>query len=114
MKTTSDEFIRIDCYHYFKKDEIIGFKSIGGDDGECHKICKNDYDAYIEFYFKNGTSQLVSFGCDKQGYKWRNAHIVYLEEILSYNPQERIDRLNEIIEDLYPEDYKWKEERKAV
>lgn len=102
-----DEFIRIDCYHYFRKDDIIGFKSIGGDDGEPDEICKGDDDSYIEFYFKNGTSQLVSFGFNcKEGNKWRNAYITYLKEVFSPNQQEQTDRLNEIIEEQNPEDYR--------
>ena len=101
-----DEFIRIDCYHYFRKDEIIGFKSIGGDDGEPDEICKGEYDTYIEFYFKNGTSKLVSFGDDKYCNQWRDAYMVYLEEVFAGSIKKQYERLNQILMDRNPEEYK--------
>tara|TARA_R100001594_G_scaffold8977_3_gene22379 strand:+ start:3023 stop:3400 length:378 start_codon:yes stop_codon:yes gene_type:complete len=105
-----NQFIRIDGFHCFKIDEIIGFKSIGGDNGEHDKICNGDYDSYIKFYFKNGTNILVSFGDDEGCNKWRDAYITYLEEIFSPYHQKDTDRLNQIIREQNPEDYKYLEE----
>ena len=105
-----DEFIIIDSNHYFRKDEIIGFKSIGGDYGEYDEMCKSDYDTYIEIYFKNGTSKLVSFGDDKYCNHWRDAYIVYLEEIFTPNHKKQYERLNEILAMKYPEHYADKKE----
>ena len=106
-----DEFINIDCYHYFRKDEIIGFKSIGGDNGDYDEMCKGDYDSYIEFYFKNGTSRLVSFGDDKYCNQWRDAYIIYLEEVFVSSTKKQYERLNQILMDRNPEDYKNTEEK---
>ena len=102
------EFIRIDCYHYFRKDEIIGFVSIGGDDGEqCSEICKGENDSYIRFYFKNGTNILVSFGNDDDCCQHRNAYMTYLDEIFVGNDSKQVDRINEILREQNPDEYKY-------
>jgi len=100
-----DEFITIDMYHTFRVNEIIGFRSIGGDNGDVDKTYKEG-EIYIQFYFKNGTNIIVDFGNDSSCNKWRDAYIIYLQEIFTPSRQIIIDRVNEIIEEENPEDYK--------
>ena len=102
-----DKFITIDAYHTFRVDEIIGFVSIGGDNGDIsNKISTSKHHSCIQFYFKNGTNIIVDFGNDSSCNKWRDAYIIYLQEIFTPSRQIVIDRVNEIIEEENPEDYK--------
>ena len=108
-----DEFITIDMYHTFRVNEIIGFISIGGDNGDLsNKICTGEYHSCIQFYFKNGTNIIVDFGDDKDCNDWRDAYMIYLKEIFTPSRQIIIDRVNEIIVEQNPTDYKQKRNNK--
>jgi len=73
-------------------------------------MCKGEYDTYIEVYFKNGTSKLVSFGDDKYCNQWRDAYMIYLEEVFAGSIKKQYERLNQILIDRNPEEYKNTEE----
>ena len=102
-----DKFITIDAYHTFRVDEIIGFVSIGGDNGDISsKISTSKHHSCIQFYFKNGTNIIVDFGDDKYCNNWRDAYMIYLKEIFTPLEQTMIDRVNEIMVEQNPTDYK--------
>tara|TARA_R100001594_G_C3997364_1_gene253847 strand:- start:540 stop:857 length:318 start_codon:yes stop_codon:yes gene_type:complete len=101
------DFIDIDLHHCFRKDEIICFRAVGGDGGDYDKeIVVGDYDCYIQFFFKNGTNIVVDFGDDDSCCDYRNAYYTYLSEVFAGDTSKKSERINEILREQNPDEYK--------
>tara|TARA_R100000808_G_scaffold3867_1_gene13196 strand:- start:955 stop:1278 length:324 start_codon:yes stop_codon:yes gene_type:complete len=101
-----DEFIQIDLCHYFKKDEIIGFMPINGEDGDFRDFHENKTKDYSDYYFlqiflKNGTDVMINFGDDDDCECVRDAWTLYLKDIL--NVQDRYRVFNKYLDDIRKE-----------
>lgn len=102
----NNEFIQIDLCHYFKKDEIIGFIPINGEDGDFGDFHKNVTKEYSNYYFlqiflKNGTNVMINFGDDDDCECFRDAYVLYLKDIL--NVQDRCIIFDKYLDEIRKE-----------